>query len=303
MNKPPIIVLIIISVLLGAIGGIYYTQSQDQKIEDDLLKIIDESIESLNSQQKTINSLNDSMSDYEILVELYGNHIINLSNENAELYKNITYWQDKYKRKGGGGTRTIDVPINSIEENDSQIDRDILKEIYTYGDGENLIEENDQFKILRGYFWKEDLTKGMVGRLQMKGDYDNNSANWSGARLGIINPENLLERYEIRFYPILDKIQINYVDRTNRTGNWAIDQNTTISQKIISIPYNVQNNREYYVTVVKKGEKWDIEIMDLVSPTLFISFSDDRIQSERFYLGLQSAGRDVESKFNTIFGY
>ncbi|KCZ71691.1 hypothetical protein ANME2D_02428 [Candidatus Methanoperedens nitroreducens] len=176
-------------------------------------------------------------------------------------------------------------------------------EIYQYSDNystgyiDYLDNDRGTIEVSRTYAIRNNFQRIFFGKVkitQSSGEYD-----WYGPRLAIVNPENLLERYEIRLYPNTNKLQVNYVDRTNRTGDYFYDleNNLTVSEIITSSDCNIDINKWDHVLVMKRGEKWRALLISPRNPTCFVEWSDDRITGSVMSVGIQSAGKYIISQF------
>ena len=120
----------------------------------------------------------------------------------------------KKKKKSGGSS-------GGSSNNDPVL---LWNPVYKYGD-ENIIEETkDSITIKRINIQKFDFKTYFIGKvkiIEVDGNYTKDDLTWLGARLTIANPNNLMEKFEVRLYPeenrFRDKslVAVNYVDRNN----------------------------------------------------------------------------------------
>ena len=177
-------------------------------------------------------------------------------------------------------------------------------EEYSYSDGysEGGVKDIGEhaYKAHRIYTVGDVFNKIMIGKVKVVESTDDYS--WYGARIALANPENPLERYEVRFNPESDKLQVNYVDRTNRTGVMSVDDEITVSEVLAFTECDIDENKWYYTTIMRYGHSWKVQVWQKNNPTCFLSWKDDRIESQQYLMGLQSAGKYVVSKFDKVFG-
>jgi hypothetical protein len=185
------------------------------------------------------------------------------------------------------------------------------QEVYSYSDDYSeggLNEINEQrIDLHRTYAVKSQFKRVIVGRVMISKFQDHlfqteEAKNWASPRIAITSPNNDLRRYEIRFLPELNKVQANYVDRTGRTGVWTADEENTISEILASSDCEIITHKWYYPVITNHGNKWRVTIMSDNQPTCFLEWKDKRVFSARYVLGIQSAGKYLESKFDKIFG-
>ena len=177
--------------------------------------------------------------------------------------------------------------------------------IYFYADNDSICEikgNGQNLEVSRAYGVKNFFKNVYFATVNIKNspDYDK-SLPWAGPRLAIVNPSNLLERYEIRLYPVTDTLQVNYVDRTGRTGDMSYDEEHTISEVLVSTDCSIEPNHNYYTVIMKNGNKWKAFMTGGSRPTCFVTWEDDRIQNHKMVIGIQSAGKYIVSKFHKVF--
>ncbi len=192
----------------------------------------------------------------------------------------------------------------------SPVFSDEWTEGYSYGDnystGGIFHIANETVQVERAFGWRGTFKRMIVGRVMINEFKDHlfeteEAKNWASPRLAILNPDNEMERYEIRFYPELDKVQVNYVDRTNKVDD--LDVEDPISDIIASEDCDISTDKWYYPIIANNGHKhWRVIIMSDNQPTCFLIWNDDRIISGEYKLGIQSAGKYLKSEFNKIFG-
>ena len=208
-------------------------------------------------------------------------------------------------------TRTIAVALLSavlLTSTVAAVPRyDDMKPIYTYEDeystGGFTPLTMDRTIATRAYGWSWIFNRVAIARVRISDlDTEGEPAEWSSPRLAIINPDNLLERYEVRLYPLQDRLQANYVDRTGRTGDWSIDEDLTHSEVLAGTDCSIEPDRWYYTVVMRMQDKWRVTLLSASSPTCFLSWNDDRITSEPFGIGVQSAGKYLVSEFERVVG-
>ncbi len=164
---------------------------------------------------------------------------------------------------------------------------------------------DDIVEVQRMYLWKDLFENLYSAKVQIK-DLDVNmyetteAREWTSPRLAIANPDNDLERYELRFYPETDKLQVNYVDRTGRTGDWKVDKEFTVSEILSSVDCTINEQEWYYAVMTHNGDDWKAVVMSGDYPTCIVRWSDDRINSEEFVVGVQSAGKYIVSNFQRV---
>jgi hypothetical protein len=222
----------------------------------------------------------------------------NISNITLNNKSNIIY----VSRGGDSKTRIKTVVKYKQLIEDWNIDY-IYSDNYSIGGIEQL--DDEIIEISRTYAWRGHFNNIFSGKVKIKQSvseclHNDEICGWYGSRLAIVNTDNLLERYEIRFYLHQNKIQINYVDRTNRTGNYKYDLNNTISEVIKQTNCNINLNTWYYSTILRNNNKWKVIIMSALNPTCMIEWTDDRILGDTFAIGIQSAGKYVISEFDKV---
>ncbi len=179
------------------------------------------------------------------------------------------------------------------------------KVMYNYTDNESSggIKENEQngFEVFRAYAVKNPIKRFYMAKFKIveKTDFEK-SADWAGPRLSLANPDNLLERYEVRFLPIVNKLQVNYVDRTGRTGDVEIDDKDTLSRVIASTDCKIDTDRNYLAIITKNKDKYRVTVFSSKNPTCFLKWKDDTINTDKLNLAIQSAGKYVISNFDKI---
>jgi len=172
---------------------------------------------------------------------------------------------------------------------------------YSIGDIDYLDNNQGTIEVTRTYAHRNSFKHVFFGRVKIT--QSSEKYDWYGARLAIINPENLLERYEIRLYPNTNKLQVNYVDRTNRTGDYLYDleNNMTVSEIITSSDCNINIDKWNHVIVMKQGEgKWRTILISSRNPTCFVEWRDDRITGNEMIVGIQSAGKYIITQFEKM---
>jgi len=182
----------------------------------------------------------------------------------------------------------------------------VWEEMYHYEDdysvgGNEIIEDGSQvLEVSRSYLWHNSLNKIFFAKMKVvesSGDYQ-----WYGSRLALVNPKNPLERYELRLYPHQDKIQVNYVDRTGRTGSMTEDLEVTTSEIIASADCDIDIGKWYYVLIMRSNEdNWKTMVFSWNKPTCILRWNDDRIDAEKPAIGIQSAGKYVITRFDELF--
>ncbi len=194
----------------------------------------------------------------------------------------------------------------------SPVEQDNWASIYYYTDDEvhakieNLA--NNKVEIVRTYAWKGSPFKHIyLGKVQIKKfdtyKYITSEAKyWSSPRMTIINPKNELERYELRFMPEKDKLQVNYVDRTGRTGYWNIDKYITTSEVLAQVDCEIEPKEWYYTVISKNNNRWRAIVFSAKHPTCILDWKDDRIKSNKYLVGIQSAGKYIVSRFEDVKG-
>lgn len=164
---------------------------------------------------------------------------------------------------------------------------------------------DDMIEVQRMYLWKDTFESLYSAKVRIK-DLDadmyetNEAREWTSPRLAIANPDNDLERYELRFYPELDKLQVNYVDRTGRTGDWNVDKEFTISEVLSSVDCEIEEKEWYYTVITYDDAEWKAVVMSGQHPTCLINWEDDRIESDEYIVGVQSAGKYIVSRFQRV---
>jgi asparagine N-glycosylation enzyme membrane subunit Stt3 len=175
---------------------------------------------------------------------------------------------------------------------------------YSYSDdfsegGAEVIRDGSQvLEVNRAYLWHNTFSRLFLSRIKIT--QSSNDYEWYGSRVALVNRNNPLEKYEIRLYPNTNRLQVNYVDRTNRTGVMSEDNENTISEILDSTDCNINLNKWYYVFVVRKGTKWKAYLFNWMRPTCKVTWEDNRITG-RPAIGIQSAGKYVTSRFDNIF--
>jgi hypothetical protein len=182
---------------------------------------------------------------------------------------------------------------------------DDWKTIYSYSDdySAGFISRMavDKTVAARSYAWSKTFSNVFIGKVTiLELDEDKNHAPWTGPRMNIVNPENLLERYEVRMYPLQDTLQVNYVDRSQRTGDWTVDDELTESIVIQSTDCKVLPERTYHMVITNNKDNWRVSLMHPFQPTCFLKWTDDRIQSGVYAAGIQSAGKYLVSEFQHL---
>lgn len=211
-----------------------------------------------------------------------------------------------------GKDRSIFVPPRVIPIDEDFFDnfRD-WEQIYTYVDDTSEIAvtelHGDLVEVKRTYAWRDYFKKLYSANVKIMSYNNSDNYTWYGSRLGIINPQNTLERYEIRFYPTTEnkigKLQVNYVDRTNRTGIESFDEINTISEILQVTDCNIKIGEWYWTSILKqRNGKWKVMVYSVKNPSCIIKFKDKRIESKRYAIGIQSAGKGVVSRFNKVGG-
>jgi len=204
------------------------------------------------------------------------------------------------KNSGGGSSGS-----SYTEDDDFDlIDSEIYDKVYSYSDdysggGFFIDGSNKEIEVLRSYVWKSQFGAIFVGKIKVVSSSDN--YDWYGSRLALVNPENILERYEIRLLPNEQRVEVRYVDRTNRSGTSSGYDPNTISEYLDSAPCDIEIGDWYYISVFRKGNKLKTQIIRFDQPTCFIEWEDDRITGEELAIGIQSAGKYVVSRFDKIF--
>ena len=201
------------------------------------------------------------------------------------------------KNSGGGSSGGSYRDYLSIESED-------FDEVYSYSDnysggGFYIDDSSDEIEVSRSYVWKSQFGAIFVGKIKIVSSSENSS--WEGSRLALINPENILERYEIRLLPNEQKIEVRYVDRTNRSGTLSGYDPNTISEVLNFEFSDIEIGEWYYISVFRNGNKFKAQIIRFDRPTIFIGWEDDRITGDELAIGIQSAGKYVVSRFEKIF--
>lgn len=182
----------------------------------------------------------------------------------------------------------------------------VWEEVYEYEDeyssgGAEVIEDGSQvLEVERAYLWHNSMSKMFSAKIKVV--ESSNDFDWYGSRMALVNPNNNLERYEIRLYPNVNKLQVNYVDRTGRTGIMSQDEMITTSEVLSSTDCNIEIGKWYYVLVMKNGnDKWKAMLFSWNRPTCQIQWQDDRIETDQPAIGIQSAGKYVTTRFDEVF--
>lgn len=182
-----------------------------------------------------------------------------------------------------------------------------FEEVYTYSDLDEPIsryDNDDEYFITRTYAVRHNFSSGYSGSVIIT-NFNYSLDDWSGVRFAIVNPENHMERYEIRLYPKINKFQANYVDRTNRIGDWSVDEGATISDYLISTNCEITNSNWYNLNIfniIDEDDHTDSWKATLIggSNDCEIIFDLKEFENKYYQIGVQSAGRDVEAKFNNV---
>jgi hypothetical protein len=167
--------------------------------------------------------------------------------------------------------------------------------VYNYEDaystgGAEVIEDGSQvLEVSRAYLWHDSFSRFFFGKMKVfeaSEDY-----LWYGSRLALVNPENAMERYEVRLYPNTDRVFVKYVDKEN-------DYSETLAKTECKI-----NLDQWYHTLIMRGQdnKWRAMVFSGNNPTCMVRWQDDRITVENPVVGIQSAGKYVTSRFDEIF--
>jgi len=201
------------------------------------------------------------------------------------------------KNSGGGSSGGSYRDYLSIESED-------FDEVYSYSDnysggGFYIDDSSDEIEVSRSYVWKSQFGAIFVGKIKIVSSSENSS--WEGSRLALINPENILERYEIRLLPNEQKIEVRYVDRTNRSGTLSGYDPDTTSKYLDSALCNIEVGEWYYISVFRNGNKLKAQIVKFDKPTCFVEWEDNKITGDELAIGIQSAGKYVVSRFDKIF--
>ncbi len=177
------------------------------------------------------------------------------------------------------------------------------EEVYSYSDeysngGFFIDTENDQIEVSRAYVWRAKFGTIFNGKIQIV--ESNDKYSWYGSRLAIVDPYNVLVRYEIRLLPSENKLEIRYVDRTNRTGALSGIEPRTISEQLAVASCEIDTGTWYDVNIIRIGNTWKAQLFSLTNPTCFVEWEDNRISADIYGIGIQSAGKYVTSRFDTI---
>ena len=182
----------------------------------------------------------------------------------------------------------------------------VWEEVYSYEDefssgGAEVVEDGSQvLEVSRAYLWHNTMNRLFAGKMKVVESSDD--FDWYGSRLSLVNQDNPLERYEVRLYPNTNKFQVNYVDRTGRTGIMSQDELITTSEILDSSECNIEADKWYYVLIMKNGpDKWKAMLFSWNRPTCHVEWQDDRIETNRPAIGIQSAGKFVTTNFDEIF--
>lgn len=176
--------------------------------------------------------------------------------------------------------------------------------IYSYSDDYStggikyMDPKGECVEVARTYASRNPFSTIFLGKIKIV-QLDNRQ-NWYGPRIAIINPENNMQRYEIRLYPNTDKLQVNYVDRTNRTGEYYSDKWRTVSEVITTSNCEIRSDVWYHMIIMRNGDGWNAMLVGGGKPTCFVQWTDDRIEGKDMVIGIQSAGKYVVSQFNKI---
>lgn len=201
------------------------------------------------------------------------------------------------KRRGGGGSSSG----SSSSSSDSQ--EVAWEEVYSYSDeysegGFTIDTQNNEIEVSRAYAWKAEFGTLFNGIIQVVSSNDKYS--WYGSRLALVNPDNTLERYEVRLLPGEDKLEVRYVDRTNRTGTLSGIDTETISEQLAVTNCNIDTGLWYDINIINLDSVWKAQLLSLTNPTCFVEWEDSRISADKYGLGIQSAGKYVTSRFDAI---
>lgn len=213
---------------------------------------------------------------------------------------------------------SVAIPVNAVQQQNTPFVDDfenypagddassVWEEVYHYEDGystggaEVVSDGSQVLEVSRSYLWHNTFNKVFFSKMKVvssSGDYE-----WYGSRIALVNPNNPLERYELRLYPHKDKVQINYVDRTNRTGNMEEDLTGTTSEIVVSEDCNIEVGKWYYTLLMRSGnKKWKAMVFSWNRPTCYLSWKDKEIGVKNPAIGIQSAGKYVTTRFDEIF--
>jgi len=178
-----------------------------------------------------------------------------------------------------------------------------FEEIYSYSDeyseGGFSIDSNEGYiEVSRAYVWKAEFGRLFNGKIQVVSSNDEYS--WYGSRLALVDLENLLIRYEIRLLPSENKLEVRYVDRTNRSGTMGGTDLNTISEQLTVTDCNIEIGTWYDINIIKNDDLWKAQLLSLTNPTCFVEWEDNRITRDEFGIGIQSAGKYVVSRFDKL---
>jgi uncharacterized membrane protein YvbJ len=96
---------VVLSVVVGLIIGSYMSNSAVNDTSESMTAL-DKNVES------QIAKLEKALNDSQNLNEVYDDQILIMLNDSLEMKKEIAEWKEKYdKKRGGGSTRIIHVPI------------------------------------------------------------------------------------------------------------------------------------------------------------------------------------------------
>jgi hypothetical protein len=182
----------------------------------------------------------------------------------------------------------------------------VWENVYHYEDeysrgGAVVVQDDSQaLEVSRSYLWRNAM--GRIFFSKIKVTETSNEFDWYGSRLAFANPDNHLERYEVRLNPNVNTFQVNYVDRTGRTGIMSVDELVTTSEVLDSTNCNIGTGRWHYVMVMKsRNDNWNAMLFSWNRPTCHISWQDSRIEAQNPAIGIQSAGKYVTTRFDDIF--
>ena len=201
---------------------------------------------------------------------------------------------------GGSGGGPSSIPTSSDSPNVPEV---VWEEVYSYSDeysegGFQIDTDSDEIEVSRAYVWKAEFGTLFNGRIQVVNSNDKYS--WYGSRIALVDPSNTLVRYEIRLLPGSDKLEVRYVDRTKRTGTLSGIEPETISEQLTITNCNINTGSWYDVNIINSGNVWKVQLFSLTNPTCFVEWEDDKISAEKYGVGIQSAGKYVTSKFDTL---